>query len=139
MRGLIANWLWLLIFLAFAFGFAVGGWSVSRETPTQQHGEGANSAKRGSEETPSPNPQLHASQETRKAEEKEKNPAWSWIVNFFELKLTDIIIAIFTVVLAVKTSGLFVETAGLSPTCAESTLHNRQINELAEKSALHFW
>src|SRR5260370_32517804 len=26
-----------------------------------------------------------------------------------------------------------------NPTCAESTLHHRQINELAEKSALHFW
>ena len=33
--------------------------------------------------------------------------------NFFELKLTDVVIAIFTPVLAIKTSGLFVETAGL--------------------------
>ena len=36
-----------------------------------------------------------------------------WLDSFFELKLTDLVIAIFTVVLAIKTSGLFVETAGL--------------------------
>ena len=26
-----------------------------------------------------------------------------------------------------------------NPTCAESTPHSRQINELAKKLALHFW
>jgi hypothetical protein len=36
-----------------------------------------------------------------------------WLDNFFELKLTDVVIAIFTIVLAIKTSGLFIETAGL--------------------------
>jgi hypothetical protein len=41
------------------------------------------------------------------------NETKHWLDNFFELKLTDVVIAIFTVVLAIKTSGLFVETAGL--------------------------
>jgi len=36
-----------------------------------------------------------------------------WLAAFFEIKLTDFVIAIFTVVLAIKTAGLFKETAGL--------------------------
>lgn len=75
MRSLIANWIWLLIFVAFVFGFAVGGWSADGE----------------------------------------KNSVLPWIANFFELKLTDAVIALFTVVLAVKTSGLFVETRDCEP------------------------
>ncbi len=113
MRAFIANWLWLLVFAAFALGFIVGAWSPSNEPPKQQQTERANDAKGRAEDKRPPVSQLHAGQQAPKAEEKENRSIWSWVTNFFELKLTDAIIAIFTIVLAVKTSGLFIETAGL--------------------------
>jgi hypothetical protein len=110
MRALIANWLWLLVFVSFGLGFIFAGWS--NKTPTQQQTERTINTKSRAEEMPSAVSQSHA-EHAPQAEEKVQHPIWSWVDNFFELNLTDVIIAIFTVVLAIKTSGLFVETAGL--------------------------
>jgi hypothetical protein len=138
MRGLVANWLWLLVFGALALGFIIGGLSASKETPAQQQTERADNTKGGSDKKLPPVSQLHPEQETPKAEEKEKRPSWSWLSNFFELKLTDAIIAIFTIVLAVKTSGLFVETAGLREAAQqqrEDSLRSIKAAEIASEAA----
>jgi hypothetical protein len=135
MRTLVANWLWLLVFSAFALGFIVGGASALNEAPTQQHAERPNIANNGTEGKPPTISQAHAEQETPKAEAHEKQSAWSWISSFFELKLTDVIIAIFTVVLAVKTSGLFVETAGLRSAADKQSLDMQESIAVAKRSA----
>jgi hypothetical protein len=107
MRRLIVNWLWLLIFAGLAVGFVIGGWS-SKDIPPHQQNDRADSASDSANKQPSLVAQLHSEQK-----DKEDRPIQSWLAVFLELKLTDAIIAVFTVILAIKTSGLFVETAGL--------------------------
>jgi hypothetical protein len=109
----VTDWIWLLVFAALAVGFVIGANSASKEIPAQQQTERSDSAKDRADSTPSTVPQLHTEQDAPKTKEKEEHSVWSWIGSFFELKLTDVVIAFFTVVLAVKTAGLFVETAGL--------------------------
>jgi hypothetical protein len=112
-RRWIADWIWLLVFLALSVGFIIGANSAPNNIPTQQRAEGTSDTKNQTDTVPPSVSQSHAEQGGTKADEKEKHSIWSWIIGVFELKLTDLIIAIFTVVLAVKTSGLFEETAGL--------------------------
>jgi hypothetical protein len=109
----------------------------------QQHAEGTKDTKRASDDNPSAISQSHVSQEATKADKKENNSAGSWIGNFFELKLTDAIIAIFTIVLAIKTSGLFVETSGLrsaadkqSSDMRESIAAAKEANNVAERALI---
>ena len=101
------------MFLALTVGFVIGGWSVSNDAPRQQQTQRADGARRNADAPLSAINQGDASKGALGTEEKEGHTTWSWLSNFFELKLTDAIIAIFTIVLALKTSGLFKETAGL--------------------------
>jgi hypothetical protein len=57
-----------------------------------------------------------ADEQTSKRTTKERQAAETlkeFLTGFLEIKLTDLLIALFTIVLAIKTAGLFRETAGL--------------------------
>ena len=60
-----------------------------------------------------------------------KEPA----LEFFNVKLTDILIAVFTIVLAWKTSGLFKETAGLRTAADQQALDMKAAIEASRESA----
>jgi hypothetical protein len=134
MRRLIANWLWLLVFGALVIGFIVGGWSASNEAPRQQ-AERTESASDGADKTPPPVSQMHTEQKTARAEDREGHSPQSWLTSFFELKLTDVVIAFFTVVLAIKTSGLFTETAGLRSAADKQSRDMEASIKVAQKAA----
>jgi hypothetical protein len=78
MRSLIGNWLWLLVFAAFALGFITGGWSASNEAPAQKQTERSNSASSNAEAKTSTISQLHSERDALKPEDKQK-AWWSWI------------------------------------------------------------
>src|ERR1700733_12578478 len=132
MKGLLANWLWLFVFGALAAGFIIGGWSASNESPSRHQIQRANSVESSS--LPAIN-QSHADERSADAKEKENRTFWSWVGNFFELKLTDVIIAIFTIVLAIKTWGLFMETAGLRSAADKQSLDMQASIAAANRSA----
>jgi hypothetical protein len=135
MRRLVVNWLWLFVFGAFVIGFSIGGWSASKEAPAQQHTEWTDSAKDRADAKPSPVSQSHTDHETTKPPEKEERSVWSWTGSFFELKLTDVMIAFFTYVLAVKTAGLFKETAGLRSAADKQSRDMEASIKAAQKAA----
>ncbi|HWX61356.1 hypothetical protein [Bradyrhizobium sp.] len=135
MRRIVADWLWLLVFCIFALGYIFGGWSASKETPAQQQYRRAENAEAGPDDKLASITQSHSKEQAPKAEKKEEHSASDWITNFFELKLTDAIIAIFTVVLAIKTSGLFVETAGLRSDADKQSKDMEASIKAAEKAA----
>jgi hypothetical protein len=138
MRNILANWIWLLLFCALAFGFIIGGLSASNEGPTQQHAEWTGAAQGGTDAQPADVSESHAKQNQTKAGDKKEphgSTVFGWISNFFEVKLTDLLIAIFTVVLAIKTSGLFRETAGLRELAAVQSRDMKASIKAAEKAA----
>jgi hypothetical protein len=59
-----------------------------------------------------------------------------WLYRLFDFRLTDVVIAIFTLVLANKTSGLYDETANLRRFSVEQSRDLVRSIEAAEKSAL---
>ena len=138
MRNILVNWIWLLLFCALAFGFIIGGWSASKDISPQQHAEQASAAQGRTEPRSANVSESRAEQEQTKAGDKKEphgGTVFGWISNFFEVKLTDLLIAIFTVVLAVKTSGLFRETAGLRELASEQSRDMKASINAAEKAA----
>jgi hypothetical protein len=138
MRNVLANWLWLLLFGALALGFIIGGLSASKEIPHQQHAQRPSAAQGGAESQSTAISEPHAEQSSAKAGDKKEphgNTVFGWIANFFEVKLTDLLIAIFTVVLAVKTSGLFRETAGLRSAADRQALDMQASIKVAQDAA----
>jgi hypothetical protein len=138
MRNVLANWLWLLLFGALAFGFIIGGWSASKEIPPQQHAQRASTAKGGAESQPAAVSELHTQQSHTKAGDKKEphgNAFFGWVANFFEVKLTDLLIAVFTIVLALKTSGLFAETGRLREATDKLYLAGERQLDLLEKTS----
>jgi hypothetical protein len=133
MRGLLANWSWLLLFSAFSLGFIVGGWSASNDGRFRQQAERTRAAEQSVNQPKSLVSEVHSQQDTSDTQTREKHS--SWIANFFELKLTDAIIAIFTIVLAVKTSGLFTETAGLRSAADRQAQDMKASIAVADKAA----
>jgi len=82
--------------------------------------------------------EAHIDQQTaeRKAKQREaRHVLKEFFVGFVEIKLTDLLIAIFTIVLAVKTAGLFRETARLSDAAEAQRVDSLRAIEAAEKSA----
>jgi len=135
----IQNVLWLAVFTLWVafFGFQI--LVASQEIPAEQQ------AYRASTAQSDPGPpvlgsinQGHPEKQTdqRKTKEAKAGDALKeFSIKFFELKLTDILIAIFTIVLAVKTSGLFRETAGLRESAAEQSRDMKDSIAAAQKSA----
>jgi hypothetical protein len=90
--------------------------TASQQIPAEQHGRHSEAAQQDAK-LPSPTiNQPRSSEERTKRKEKQDQAAGQlkeFTIEFFNLKLSDAIIAIFTVVLASKTSGLFSETGRL--------------------------
>jgi hypothetical protein len=138
MRNVLANWLWLLLFGALAFGFIIGGWSASKEVSPQQHALRGSAAQGSSEPRSTAISEAHTEQNSAKADDKKEPHGGTflgWISNFFEVKLTDLLIAIFTVVLALETSGLFRETAGLRELAAEQSRDMKDSIKAVQRNA----
>jgi hypothetical protein len=90
--------------------------TASQEIPSHQHRYGSEATKKDAQSSAAAFSQLHAAEEASKRKEKQEQAAHQlkeFTVEFFNLKLSDVVIAIFTIVLAVKTAGLFRETGGL--------------------------
>ena len=61
--------------------------------------------------------------------------AWNWLASLFEFRLTDVLIAIFTAVLAFKTAGLFRETTALRAAADKQAIHMETSIAVANRSA----
>jgi hypothetical protein len=118
------NWLWIILFCAMVAALGFEALTASQQIPTQHHDYGAETAQQGSEPSGAAIDQSHSSKEASNRKQKQAQAAHhlkEFSVEFFNLKLSDAIIAIFTIVLAYKTSGLFKETAGLREAAAEQS------------------
>lgn len=99
------------------FGFGTQVYRASEHVPSEQQSKGTNETK-GDTDAVAPTATIstdkpHVVQDGHDASDDEKQAIWKWIADFFEIKLTDLLIALFTGLLAWKTAGLFRETAGL--------------------------
>lgn len=101
------------IVLAAILGFVLGGSYIALgQTPAEQQTERPSDNKAPAEAQPPTVSQPHAQQQAPGASNGEQTVK-DHVIEFFNVKLTDVLITIFTLVLAWKTSGLFTETAGL--------------------------
>lgn len=106
--------------IAFAFWLFVALPILYYPAPTQQGDHRPSAAQQHSNATTATPTESDASQRDEQANAEQHIAPHSlfdavveWAIKFFELKLTDVLIVIFTAVLAMKTAGLFRETAGL--------------------------
>jgi hypothetical protein len=119
--------------LVSGFGFAV--WQASNKAPAQQETNRPSETKNNSQSIPPtgavPTNQAHAADDHYKRRENK-----NWLADFFEIKLTDLLIAIFTGVLAWKTAGLFRETEGLRTAADKQQVDFLRSVQATEKAAL---
>ena len=114
----VMNGVIVTAFLAFVGVYVFLVVAASQQIPAEQHAQRAN-ATQGQPHAPVATAAVgdrHTAESAENPKTKESKAAEifkEFFVRFFELKLTDALIAIFTVVLAYKTAGLFTETAGL--------------------------
>jgi hypothetical protein len=110
------DWFWIALFCAVAAALGFEALTASQKIPEQQHSYGTNGGKQSAEGYHAQVDEAHPPEQTSKRKQKQDQTAErlkEFSIEFLNLKLSDAIIAIFTVVLAVKTAGLFKETAGL--------------------------
>jgi len=125
--------------------FPVSMWWVvdrSQHSPTEQHDNGTSAAHQNpqsaTKDGPGPTSEIIAPQKTTNRDHQKEtviDGAITWFRGFFEIKLTDALIAIFTIVLAVKTAGLFRETAGLRAAADNQSRDFLRSVKAAENSA----
>ncbi len=120
MPRILSNLVWIGLFCAMAVALGFEALTASQQIPEHYRAE---SAKRRSER-PSVLNESHPTEQEAKRREKQDR-ATEHAIEFFDIKVSDAIIAIFTIVLAMKTAGLFQETAGLK----EATLRLHEAGE----------
>jgi|SRR6267378_6678272 len=122
MQAKLINAAVLAVFACWIFVFGALIWSASKPLQADQ-----NASRSGDTEhkASAPTPQHSATVQHEKTA----------LENFFELKLTDVLLVIFTAVLAYKTSGLFTETAGLRDAAEKQRLDSLRSIEVAEGAA----
>ncbi|MGY2989097.1 MULTISPECIES: hypothetical protein [Bradyrhizobium] len=122
------------MFFAVALPLGFEALTASQQIPSEQQHNRAEGAKRGAEVAPATLDESHASEQATKRKEKQAQAA-EHALEFLNIKLSDAIIALFTVVLAVKTAGLFKETAGLREATFKLYEAGERQLELTRKSA----
>lgn len=109
----------------------IGGIAVvppSQKIPAQQQTERTSTAKNKPDAMKAKILQSHEKQ-------SDAGSVLDWLIRFFEVKLTDILIVFFTAVLAYKTSGLFKETAGLRAAADQQALDMKASIAAGQKAA----
>jgi hypothetical protein len=133
----LTNGLVLAIFAFWVFGFCLVAWNASDQSPTDQNTNRTSYAK--NETKPSaPKSTAAVQPQSSPATGQTGNHEKSALETFFEFKLTDVLLVVFTAVLAYRTSGLFVETAGLRDAADKQridSLRSIKASELAAKAA----
>lgn len=125
-------WIGLFCIIVAALGFEA--LTASQMIPEQQHSNRSESAKKATDTPSATLDGLHAGEQTRQRKEKQAQAA-EHVLEFFNIKLTDALIAIFTVVLAYKTAGLFRETAGLRRAADQQARDMQASLAIAKQSA----
>jgi len=119
------------------FGHEV--YRASHSIPTEHQNQRADKAQENIEAVHQPNAatanELRPEQQRPGGNLQNIQTPKDWASQFFEIKLTDLLIAIFTGVLAWKTAGLFRETAGLREGADQQRADMLRSIEAAEKSA----
>jgi hypothetical protein len=112
--------LWVALFLFLLGGLGTETWKASRNSPTNNQGKRTEKTQK----SPQPSPAVigaslnepHSKQaqpERHEGKPSSIDGAPDWLARLLEFNLTDILLAVFTGVLAWKTAGLFRETAAL--------------------------
>jgi hypothetical protein len=112
---------WITIFLCALVGFGALVLNASRNPPTHQQSERSRKTQDGPQFVPpiageAPLNENHPEQTDGARREEKRKPSEStrdWLGRFVEFNITDLLLALFTGVLAWKTGGLFRETAAL--------------------------
>jgi hypothetical protein len=100
------------LFACWSVGFGAVIWKASQHSPANYNSSRSSETK---EQTrpPLPNKGASVQTQTNPADSESRKYEKTALETFFELKLTDVLLVVFTAILAWRTSGLFVETAGL--------------------------
>src|ERR1700722_10712155 len=122
------------LFGCFLTGFCFAVWIASHKPPSEQRYKEANETQRHAEPI-APTAATDANMAHTDGDRHRSADEKKWFTDFFEIKLTDLLIAIFTGVLAWKTAGLFRETAGLRNAADKQQADLLRSIEAAEKSA----
>src|SRR5947209_8780381 len=94
---------WFALFGCLLAGFGYAVWSASHKVPSQQQSERTTKAQSASDKAPQfvvAAAETNPDQRSRQSADEKKNTLKDFILGFFEIKLTDALIAIFTGVLA---------------------------------------
>jgi hypothetical protein len=124
----------VVLFACLVGGFGFALWQASNKAPSQQQTNRPSETKENAQPVPAsvaiPANQTHAADNRNDAKDGKR-----WLANFLDIKLTDLLIAIFTGVLAWKTAGLFRETEGLRTAADRQKEDFLRSVQAAEKAA----
>ena len=116
------------------------GPALSEKAPPQQQTEGAAHAKQVPN-SPSPSAEVRKAhpENTETGRSAEQAGAleglYDWLIRFLDFRLTNAVIAGFTMVLALKTAGLFRETAGLRAAANQQAMDTKTSLDIAKQAA----
>jgi hypothetical protein len=105
------DWLSVILFIGMVGALGFEALTASQELPSKQDSYRADSTKHNTESNAAIE-ESHSSEQANKRKEKQAKAA-EHAIEFLNIKISDALIAIFTIVLAYKTAGLFNETARL--------------------------
>jgi hypothetical protein len=107
----------LILFAVWVSVLGFEALTASQQIPSEQQNHRANTAERNAGPIKSAAlDQSHPAEQTAQRKTKQQQAAHGvkeFFIGFLEIKLTDLVIAVFTIVLGIKTAGLFRETSGL--------------------------
>jgi len=122
-------------FVCLAGGFGFAEWQASNKTTAQQQTDRPSEAKEYPQTVGTPATTFADQSHADKNRSDSKNNK-NRFADFFEIKLADLLIAIFTGVLAWKTAGLFRETEGLRAAADNQRIDFLRSIEASERATL---
>jgi hypothetical protein len=128
------DWVWIGLFCVVVAALGFEALTASQIIPDQQQPHRPDYAKRSPESPSTAINDSHPSEQAAKRKEKQAQAA-ERALDFLNIKLSDAIIAVFTIVLAVKTSGVFKETAGLRSAADQQALDMKESVKVAIAAA----
>jgi hypothetical protein len=127
------DWVWICLFCAVVGALGFEALTASQEIPNQLSHR-SDSARKGPYSSSATLNEPHSAEQTGKRNERQAQAA-ERAFEFLNIKVSDALIAIFTIVLAVKTAGLFEETAGLRIAADKQSRDMEVSIKAAQKSA----
>jgi hypothetical protein len=127
--------IWVALFACFLFVIGSFAWAISHQPVPQQQNKRASETQTNSKSIAPPTIISLNEFHTGKTDKKSETEKQDFFTRFLEFNITDLLLALFTGVLAYKTSGLFRETAALRAAADKQATEMLRSIKAAEKAA----